>query len=220
LAKQLAEQQGGQFFANTQPNPKEQCKAITIRCEKQVGSDINKETVESKQSVVRNGEDRVEDESQPELATEKESAEVRAQDEKKSDKSQDWRKVEEGVPFKHVSYPHAPSRREVERQFISFTEILKNLQINIPFTEAMQQMPTYARFLKELLTKKRKFPEEGRVELEAGCSAIIQKAIPQKSCDPGSFTLPIIVGNLYGGKALLDLGASINLIPLSMLKRI
>jgi len=58
------------------------------------------------------------------------------------------------------------------------------------------------------------------VELEAGCSAIIQKAIPQKSCDPRSFTLPITVGNLYVGKPLLDLGASINLIPLSMLKRI
>jgi len=58
------------------------------------------------------------------------------------------------------------------------------------------------------------------VELEAGCSVIIQKAIPQKSCDPGSFTLPITVGNLYVGKTLLDLGASINLIPLSMLKRI
>jgi len=154
------------------------------------------------------------------LATEKKTAEVRAQDEKTSDRSQDWRKVQEGVSLKHVSYPHAPSRREVERQFIRFTKILKNLQINIPFTEAMQQMPIYARFLKELLTKKRKFPEEGRVELKAGCSPIIQKPIPQKSCDPGSFTLPITVGNLYVGKALLDLGASINLIPLSMLKRI
>jgi len=41
----------------------------------------------------------------------------------------------------------------------------------------MQQMPTYARFLKELLTKKRKFLEDEIVELEAGCSAIIQKAI-------------------------------------------
>ena len=58
------------------------------------------------------------------------------------------------------------------------------------------------------------------MELEAGCSAIIQKTIPHKSCDLGSFTLPISVGNLYVGKALLDLGASINLIPLSMLKKI
>jgi len=81
-------------------------------------------------------------------------------------------------------------------------------------------MPTYARFMKELFTKKRKFPEEEMVELEAVCGVIIQKEIPQKSCDPGSFTLPITVGNLYVGKALLDLGASINLIPLSMLRRI
>jgi len=74
--------------------------------------------------------------------------------------------------------------------------------------------------MKELLTKKRKFPEEETVELGASCSAIIQKVIPQKSCDPRSFTLPITVGNLYVSKALLDLGASINLIPLSMLRRI
>ena len=81
-------------------------------------------------------------------------------------------------------------------------------------------MLIYARFLKEMLSKKRKFPEDERVKLEAGCSAIIQKSIPQKSCDPISFTLPISVGNLYVGKALLDLGASINLISLSMLKKI
>ena len=107
LAKQLAEQQCGQFSTNTQPNPKEQCKAIIIRCGKQVGSDISKET---EQSAVRNGEDRVEEESQPELATEKESAEIRTQDEKTFNRSQDWTKVQEGVPLKHVPYPHAPSR--------------------------------------------------------------------------------------------------------------
>ncbi|XP_020204611.1 uncharacterized protein LOC109789952 [Cajanus cajan] len=84
----------------------------------------------------------------------------------------------------------------------------------------MEQMPTYARFMKELLTKKRKVLEEETMELEAGCSAIIQKSLPQKSRDPGSFTLPVSIGNLSVGKALLDLGASINLMSLSMLKKI
>jgi len=56
--------------------------------------------------------------------------------------------------------------------------------------------------------------------LEAECSAIIQKSLPQKSRDPGSFTLPVIIGNLIVEKALLDLGASINLMPSSMLKKI
>jgi len=181
---------------------------------------VNKEAVENNQTAVTNGEGRVKEKIQPEVVTIENNTEVRTQNEQKSDKNQNWRKIQEGVPLKHVSYPHAPSRQEAERQFIRFIEILKNLHINIPFTEALQQMPTYARFMKELLTKKRKFPEEERMELEAGCSAIIQKTIPQKSCDLGSFTLPISVGNLYVGKELLDLGASINLIPLSMLKRI
>ena len=81
-------------------------------------------------------------------------------------------------------------------------------------------MPTYAKFMKELLTKNRRFIEEETIELEAGCSAIFQKFVPQKSKDPGSFNLPVTIGSLPVGKALLDLGASINLIPLSMLKRI
>ena len=64
---------------------------------------------------------------------------------KQAEKGQNWRKIEEGIPLKHVPYLHAPSRREAERQFIRFTEILKNLQINIHFTEAMHQMPTVCR---------------------------------------------------------------------------
>ncbi|XP_020219649.1 uncharacterized protein LOC109802643 [Cajanus cajan] len=107
-----------------------------------------------------------------------------------------------------------------ERQFARFLDIIKRLQINIPFAEALEQMPSYARFMKELLTKKRKLSEDGTVELEAGCSAIIQKSLAQKSRDPGSFTLPVTIGNLSVGKALLDLGSSINLMPLSMLQRI
>jgi len=74
--------------------------------------------------------------------------------------------------------------------------------------------------MKELLTKKRKLPEQETNELEAGCSAIIKKSLPQKSRDLGSFTLPVTVGNLTVERALLDIGASINLIPFSMLKKI
>ena len=98
-------------------------------------------------------------------------------------------------------------------------DIFGKLQINIPFLEAMEQVSTYAKFMKEFLTKKRRFSEE-KVKLAAGCSALIQKALPQKSEDPGSFTIPVSIGAVPVGKALLDLGASINLMPLSMLKRI
>ena len=93
-------------------------------------------------------------------------------------------------------------------------DVLKRLQINIPFTEALEQMPTYVRFMKELLTKKRKIPDQETVKLEAGCSVILKKSLPQKSKDPGSFTLPVTIENLTIERA------STNFIPLSMLKKI
>jgi len=73
--------------------------------------------------------------------------------------------------------------------------------------------------MKDLFTKKRRLKEQGIVELEAGCNAIIQKSMPQKSKDLGSFTFPVTIGNFTVAKALLDLGTSINLMPLSMLKK-
>ncbi|XP_047179846.1 uncharacterized protein LOC124846608 [Vigna umbellata] len=95
-------------------------------------------------------------------------------------------------------------------------EIFKKLEMNIPFSEALQQMPSYAKFLKELLTKKRKYIVEETIEVQGNCSAIIQKLLPPKYKDPGSFTIPCTIGNISVGKALIDLGASINLVPLSM----
>ena len=98
-------------------------------------------------------------------------------------------------------------------------DIFKHLQINVPFFEALEQIPVYAKLKKDFLTKKRKFKEE-ILSLEARCSAIIQKNMPLKSKDSRSFTIPVTIGDLPVGKALLDLGASINLMPLAMLKRI
>jgi len=51
---------------------------------------------------------------------------------KNSDEGQNWKKIKADILVKHVPYPHVPFKRKVERQFIIFTEILKNLQINIP----------------------------------------------------------------------------------------
>ncbi|GAU24617.1 hypothetical protein TSUD_289800 [Trifolium subterraneum] len=81
-------------------------------------------------------------------------------------------------------------------------------------------MPVYAKFMKELLTKKRKPLDDETVNMTEECSAIIQKKLPQKKKDPGSFTIPCSIGNLHVRRALCDLGASINLMPLSMKKRI
>ncbi|CAJ2644658.1 unnamed protein product [Trifolium pratense] len=81
-------------------------------------------------------------------------------------------------------------------------------------------MPSYAKFLKELLTKKRKPLDDEMVSMTEECSALIQRKLPQKKKDPGSFTIPCSIGDLTIGKALCDLGASVNLMPLSMMKKI
>ncbi|XP_016199620.1 uncharacterized protein LOC107640624 [Arachis ipaensis] len=80
-------------------------------------------------------------------------------------------------------------------------------------------MPLYAKFLKELMTKKRNWGEKETVVLTEECSAIIQKKLPQKMKDLGSFQIPCIIGDITIEKALCDLGASINLMSLAMMKR-
>ncbi|XP_052730470.1 uncharacterized protein LOC128195822 [Vigna angularis] len=81
-------------------------------------------------------------------------------------------------------------------------------------------MPSYVKFLKEFLTKKRKYIEEETIEVQGNCSAIIQKLLPPKYKDPRSFNIPCTIGNISVGKALIDLGASINVMSLSMFEKI
>ena len=108
----------------------------------------------------------------------------------------------------------------MEEQFSKFLNMFKKIEINIPFSEALTQMPHYAKFMKDLLRKKRKFIEEGVVSLNATCSVVIHKSIPEKRQDPGSFTIPCMIGNADMGKALCDSGANINLMPPSVAKRL
>ena len=98
--------------------------------------------------------------------------------------------------------------------------MFKKIKINIPFSEALTQMPQYAKFMKDILRKKRKIIKEGIVSLTATCSAVIQKTLPKKRQDPGSFTIPYKIGYADMGKALCDSGASINLMTLSVAQRL
>jgi hypothetical protein len=98
--------------------------------------------------------------------------------------------------------------------------VFKSLQINIPFVEALEQMPTYPRFMKELLSKNKRLQNDETAAFTEECSAIIQKKLPKKLNDPGSFTIPCAIGNIEVGWALCHLGASINLMPLSILQKL
>ncbi|KHN46951.1 hypothetical protein glysoja_041669, partial [Glycine soja] len=98
-------------------------------------------------------------------------------------------------------------------------DIFKKLEITLPFGEALQQMSLYAKFLKDMLTKKNRYIHSDIFFVEGNCSAVIQRILPPKHIDPGVVTIPCSIGEVVVGKAI-DLGASINLMPLSMCRRL
>ena len=73
--------------------------------------------------------------------------------------------------------------------------MFNKIEVNIHFFEALAQMPHYAKFMKDILSKKRKLDEEGVVSLSATCSAMIQKSLPMTMQDPGIFTIPCTIWN-------------------------
>jgi hypothetical protein len=74
-------------------------------------------------------------------------------------------------------------------------------------------MPSYAKFLKEILSNKKKLEECETVALTVDCSALLLNQLPPKMKDPGSFTLPCSIGNVKLKKVLCDPGASVSLMP-------
>jgi len=125
--------------------------------------------------------------------------------------------VDEGV---EVPYPVVPSKKEKDHHLARFLDIFRNLEITMPFGEALQQMPLYSKFLKDMLTRKHKYIHQENIIVEGNCSVVIQKILPPKHKDPGSVTIPCSTREVNVGKALIDLGASINLMPLSMCRRL
>ncbi|KAA3465976.1 general transcriptional corepressor trfA-like [Gossypium australe] len=119
-----------------------------------------------------------------------------------------------------VPYRNVTKRDHTNGQFGKFLKLLKILHINLPFVEALLQMPNYVKFLKELLGNKRKLDDSLNVELNAVCSAILQNKLPNKLKDPGSFTIPCLIGSLSIKNALVDLRASINVMPYKMFKQL
>ncbi|XP_070035127.1 uncharacterized protein [Nicotiana tomentosiformis] len=111
-------------------------------------------------------------------------------------------------------------RKKLDKCFGRFMEKVKQLYVNIPFTEVLTQMPAYAKFLMEILSSKRKLEEINVVKLNAHCSAILRSKIPQKCGDTRSFTIPCSLGGKKFDKALCDSGASINLMPLSVFRKL
>ncbi|XP_050877517.1 uncharacterized protein LOC127081288 [Lathyrus oleraceus] len=124
-------------------------------------------------------------------------------------------------PYKPpIPYPQRLAKSKNEGQFKKFVELMKQLNITIPLTEAITQMPSYAKFLKEIISNKKNLEDEETIMLTVECNAIIQNNMPHKLKDPGSFSIPCVIGKFIIGKALCDLGASVSLMPLSTCKKL
>nr|GEX11508.1 reverse transcriptase domain-containing protein [Tanacetum cinerariifolium] len=97
-----------------------------------------------------------------------------------------------------------------------FFQIFKNLNFNISFVDALILMPKFGPTIKTLLTNKDKLCELVRTPLNEHCSTVLLKKLPEKLGDPGQFLIPCDFHRMAECLALADLGASINLMPLSM----
>ena len=99
-------------------------------------------------------------------------------------------------------------------------EVLRQVKVNIPLLDMIKQVPTYAKFLKDLCTVKKGLGIEKKAFLTEQVSPIIQSKTPVKYKDPGSPTISVNIGGTCIDKALLDLGASVNLLPYSVYKQL
>ena len=111
-------------------------------------------------------------------------------------------------PFKpKIPFPQRFAKSKLDEQFKKFIEMMNKIYIDVPFTDVLTQMPTYAKFLKEILSKKTKIEEDETVNLTEECSAIILNKLPPKPKDPGSFSIPCVIGSEVVKKAMCDFGS-------------
>ncbi|XP_010246646.1 PREDICTED: uncharacterized protein LOC104589888 [Nelumbo nucifera] len=180
LANVISARNQGNLPSNIETNPREQLKAISLRSGKVLEP---KQDVQSK----RTGTD------------------VEIYDEETIDKSEDNQgdkgnhsNAQRSPYVTRIPFPQRLKKQQTEQQFSKFLDIFKKLQINIPFAEALAQMPQYAnaKFFKEIITNKRRWEDDQTVSLTKKCSSIITSKMPAKLKDPGSFTIPCVVGSI------------------------
>ena len=90
------------------------------------------------------------------------------------------------------------------------------VEVNIPLLDAIKQVLRYTKYLKELCTSKRKLKGNEKISVRENVSAILQRKLPPKCKDPGIITIPCRIGHGRFERTMLDSGASISVMPLSM----
>ncbi|KAL5560761.1 hypothetical protein UlMin_036972 [Ulmus minor] len=199
LATAVGEREKGKFPSQPIPNPKGQYP---------VGSSNPNEEAKSI-TTLRSGKIIVKPNHLPEF--EKESHKSQPENSKSNDSTKN-----DNQPLSYVPKAPFPQRlvpKEKGTQYSDILEVFKQVHINIPFLDAIKQVPAYSKFLKDLCTVKRKTNVPKKAFLTEQVSSIIQRKTPAKYKDPGCPTISCVIGNHVINRALLDLGASVNLLP-------
>ncbi|KAM1271228.1 hypothetical protein ACFX15_031703 [Malus domestica] len=209
----------GQLPSSTIQNPKggfETAKAITLRSGKEVGAGSSSKTGHKEDEKLQIEE---EESNQPTARVETPLPPV-PMAQPQSNLFNKGKNVSNSV-YTNVIPPNVPfpsrflqSKNEEEEKDV--LETFRKVQVNIPLLDAIKQIPKYAKFLKKLCTTKKRFREKEVVHVSENVSAILQRKLPPKCKDPGSFTIPCVIGNTRFESAMLDLGASINVMPYSI----
>nr|GFA18049.1 reverse transcriptase domain-containing protein [Tanacetum cinerariifolium] len=186
----------GTLPGNTITNPKEDLKGITTRS----GVAYQGPTIPTSSKVVTQGTEVTKDQVQ-------------------TPNSQSTAHVQPSVTQSEtpVSEPDvAPANEQIEK----FYEIFKDMSFKISFTDALILMPKFASTLKALIGNKEKLSEMARTLMNEHCSAVILNKFPKNLGDPGKFLIPCEFPGMDECLTLADLGASINLMLLSMWKEL
>ncbi|CAM8924232.1 unnamed protein product [Rhodiola kirilowii] len=205
LSKENAQlKQIGKLPSQPDVNSIEHVEAITLKNGKVLPTPQGKSSLKGKEVEGELAKENLEDE--PQAPTE---------EEKKEEEPILMRKYVPMVPF-----PQRLNKSKLDAHFQQFVEVLKKLYVTLPFHEVITQNPTYAKFLKDIVSNCRVIEESSMVALNAECSAIVQSRMPRKMQDQGSFSIPISIGKIEIDRDLCDLGASISLIPYSLYEKI
>ncbi|GKB02166.1 reverse transcriptase domain-containing protein [Tanacetum coccineum] len=128
------------------------------------------------------------------------------------------------LPKPNIPYPsrlnQGKLREKSNAQMMKFLEIFQKIHFDISFADALLYMPKFAPMFRSLISNKEKLFELSSAPLNVNCSAVLFKNLPEKFGDPSKFLIPCDFPGMVECSALADLGASINLMPLSVWKRL
>jgi hypothetical protein len=116
-----------------------------------------------------------------------------------------------------IPYPQEVIKSQDNARFERFIELLKTLCLKIPLVDALK-MPPYSKYMKDIVTNKRKIPSKAITTMLADYS--FEGKMPKKRGDPGISTIPCKINNNYVKYALCDLGDGVSVMPFSLYKKL